>query len=160
MSGPQWELATVLPVVDGARCRDYPEPLWDDHVDGETRQQRGQRHELARMMCSGCPAIRACREAWAEVGGSGIWAGQLHAEATDLNASRSRMDGWRVMAVVDGSMPADDLSSLERAEVVRQLAGQGHSDEHIGRLLGTSGRQVGRIRGQRGITSGYLGVAA
>lgn len=152
---PHWTLSDTLPQVPGARCKNHPEPLWDDHVDGESPKQRHERHHQARMMCGRCPVTDACHKAWEQVGGSGIWAGQLHAEGQEIQQSRDpgriRLDTWRVLAVLNGDMAADDLSRTERAEVVRQLAEQGQDDEHIAEVLGASRQQVRCIRATRGI---------
>lgn len=150
---PQWTLSDTLPQVPQARCKDYPLPLWDDHVDGETPQQRNLRHHQAKAMCQRCPALDACHQAWKQVGGSGIWAGELHPEGQQSrDPKRIRLDTTRVAAVVGGDMAGDDLSRTERAEVVRQLAEQGVTDADIALVLGASAQQVRCIRGTRGIS--------
>ena len=57
------ELPTLGPSLPRAACRGAPEPLWDDHVPGETSEQREDRHYLARAICARCDELAACLRA-------------------------------------------------------------------------------------------------
>lgn len=74
-------IVAEAPPLPGALCRGH-DPFWDLDVDGETRQERDERHTAARYVCSRCPEMKPCR-AWGEQAPRaryGVWGGRLHIE--------------------------------------------------------------------------------
>lgn len=70
-------LQMLSPVdLDGAACAGRA-PEFDDHLDGESDDQRDARHAAAVALCRHCPVIDGCRRvAVALPHASGIWAAQ------------------------------------------------------------------------------------
>jgi hypothetical protein len=67
----------ALPYLPGANCQGWPEPLWDNHVDGERPAERQQRHSDARLWCNTCPVKAACLQVGLAEHLPGIWGGSL-----------------------------------------------------------------------------------
>jgi hypothetical protein len=85
--------AAYLPQTENGEWGDCYESPWifDDHLDlvDETAEDRSQRHQVARLICLGCPLLEACaRQLKAQAAtASGVWAGQLvgHPDRLRLN---------------------------------------------------------------------------
>lgn len=85
MSTKRWPgpVELVAGLVDerlvGAACSGAA-PVFDDHVDGESTDDRAQRHATAIALCECCSVADACATAAGEHTAIGIWAGALHLE--------------------------------------------------------------------------------
>lgn len=67
----------VDPRLHGAACTGRA-PWWDESIDGETPEDRRDRHDAARRICRGCPVQGACHDAATEHDATGLWAGMIH----------------------------------------------------------------------------------
>jgi len=65
--------------LDGAACRGRA-PLFDLDVDGESSEERDDRHETAQRICRTCSVLDTCRSTIATLPPrtEGVWAGHLH----------------------------------------------------------------------------------
>lgn len=68
---PHFPLGPNLP---GAACKGH-DPLFDNHVDKETNQQRDIRHAQAIEICLSCPVLDQCKPGPED---EGIWRGALY----------------------------------------------------------------------------------
>lgn len=64
--------------LDGAACAGRA-PLFDLDVDGESSDERDERHETAQRICRTCSVLNACRSTITTLPPrtDGVWAGQL-----------------------------------------------------------------------------------
>ncbi len=69
--------------LDGAACAGRA-PLFDADIDGETSDERDDRHETAQRICRTCSVLNACMSTIATLPPrtDGVWAGQLHTGRT------------------------------------------------------------------------------
>ena len=78
--------ATQLPQVPGALCKGVDPRLFDDHVRGETKGQRADRHTVAKSICEQCPAKELCLSVYRELSANrrattGVWGGTVFASS-------------------------------------------------------------------------------
>lgn len=60
-ANPRPTRSVVVPLLDQPLCAGHPRPwLWDDTVDGETRQDRDRRRGEAARICARCPEQAGC----------------------------------------------------------------------------------------------------
>jgi len=86
MNAPALTLLAALAPADGltgAACRGRA-PLFDLDVDGETSDERDDRHETAQRICGTCSVLNACRSTIATLPPrtDGVWAGVLRTGRT------------------------------------------------------------------------------
>jgi len=65
--------------LDGAACAGRA-PLFDLDVDGESSDERDDRHETAQRICGTCSVLKACTSLVPDLPPrtDGVWAGHLH----------------------------------------------------------------------------------
>jgi len=81
MNAPALTLLAALAPADGltgAACAGRA-PLFDADIDGESSEQRDDRHERARTICRTCSVLNACMSTIATLPRrtDGVWAGVL-----------------------------------------------------------------------------------
>jgi len=69
--------------LDGAACAGRA-PLFDADIDGESSDERDDRHETAQRICRSCSVLDACRSTIATLPPrtDGVWAGVLRTGRT------------------------------------------------------------------------------
>lgn len=80
------------PALTDALCAGHW-PWWDDHIDGESDEDRAERHAAAVRVCSRCPVIEPCRRWGARYPRAryGVWAGKVHIERPRARKSTPEM---------------------------------------------------------------------
>lgn len=65
-------------------------PAFDADVDGESAEQRAERHERAIAVCWRCPVRDACATAASDLGrrALGVWAGQVRKPTAATRGAR------------------------------------------------------------------------
>ncbi len=86
MTAPALTLLAALAPVDGligAACAGRA-PLFDADIDGESSDERDERHETALRICRTCSVLNACMSTIATLPPrtDGVWAGHLHTGRT------------------------------------------------------------------------------
>ncbi len=81
MTDPALLLLAALAPADGltsAACAGRA-PLFDADIDGESSEQRDERHETAQRICRTCSVLNACMSTIATLPPrtDGVWAGVL-----------------------------------------------------------------------------------
>lgn len=69
--------------LDGAACRGRA-PLFDAEIDGESSDERDERHETTQRICRTCSVLNACMSTIATLPPrtDGVWAGVLRTGRT------------------------------------------------------------------------------
>lgn len=151
-----------LPVVGLAWQRDaacrravaagiVPASLWDDHVDGESRRRRTDRHRTAATYCAACPVADQCL-ADASYGG-GLRGGHVLPDDSDYRtsepAAEARTRARRTRP--DCGTPGGKAAHLRRGEDVDDECEQAARAYHAAKMRAS--RQRAKARREATLTA-------